>query len=297
LTNRRWILIAVVVGAFAGSYALKRSASVRTSEASGPPVARRIVSLAPSTTELLFALGLGDRVVGVTRYCEYPPEAKSRPRIGGYYDPNYEVLVQARPDLILTLPEHEGIRAELRKLGLPFRTVNHETVRGILESVTDVGAACGVPEKAAAFRSDLEARMRRVRERTAGRARPRVLISVGRMSGDSSLTRITACGRGGFYDDLIVMAGGVNAFEGEIAFPALSAEGLIAARPDVIVDLFPDLKERGLDPETVRREWTALPGVKARVHVVGDSYAVVPGPRVVLLLEELAAAIHPEAGR
>ena len=109
------------------------------------------------------------------------------------------------------------------------------------------------------------------------------------------MTRITACGRGGFYDELIGLAGGVNAFDRPIAFPATSPEGVLAANPDVIVDLWPDLKERGLDAESVRRLWSSLPGIKARISVVGEDYAVIPGPRVVLLLEDLARAIHPEA--
>lgn len=296
MKTRRWVLVAIVAAAFGGSYALKRSVSGRPERASPrAPVASRIVSLAPSLTEVLFALGLGDRVVGVTRFCLFPPEAESKPRIGGYYDPNYEAVVESRPDLIVTLPEHEEIRQQLEKLRLNVLTVNHRTVAGILESITTIGAVCGVPGKAAEVRSDLETRMKKVQTRTAGRPRPRVLVSVGRMAGEGDMTRITACGRGGLYDELIGLAGGVNAFDQEIAFPATSPEGVLAAKPDVIIDLWPDLKERGLDPEGVRRLWSSLPGMTARIYVVGESYAVVPGPRVVLLLEDLARAIHPEA--
>lgn len=292
MRSRRWILVTVVAAAFGGSYALKRALS----ETARLPKAgqARLVSLAPSTTEVLFALGLGDRVVGVTRYCQFPPEARTKPQMGGYYDPNYEAVVKARPDLVVTLPEHEEVRKELKKLGLNALTVDHGSVGRILDSIMTIGAACGASERARRLRSELEERIRRVGVRTSGRPRPRVLVSVGRMAGDDAMTRITACGRGGFYDDLIGLAGGVNAFEREMTFPALSPEGLLAANPDVIIDMWPDLKEKGFDPETVRRQWKKLPGVTARVHIVGESYAVVPGPRVVLLLEEMARAIHPE---
>jgi ABC-type Fe3+-hydroxamate transport system substrate-binding protein len=94
---------------------------------------------------------------------------------------------------------------------------------------------------------------------------------------------------------LITLAGGLNAFEGPAAFPSISAEGVLSANPDVIVDLWPDLKEKHIDPETVRRQWKTIPGLKARIVVVGESYAMIPGPRVVLLLEDLARAFHPEA--
>ncbi len=287
MKTRLWILIAVVVGSFVGAYALKRSAGPPPAAPSG---AERIVSLAPSTTETLFALGLGDRLVGVTRFCRFPPEAQAKPSIGGYYDPSYEAILQARPDLVVTLPEHEEVRVELRKLKLNVLTVDHRTLRGILESVTTLGAICGVPERATKLRSELESRVERVRARAAG-PRPRVLISVGRMAGEGTVTRVTACGRGGFYDELVVLAGGVNAYEGSIPFPALSPEGVLALKPDVIIDLCPELDER-TDLETIRREWRTIPNLAARVRLVVGSHSVVPGPRVVDLLDDFVRAIH-----
>ncbi|HZE98320.1 MAG TPA: helical backbone metal receptor [Planctomycetota bacterium] len=293
---RRWILIAIVAAAFAGSDALKRNLAVRPEAPVGPPGgAARIVSLAPSITEVLFELGLGDRVVGVTRYCVFPPEARAKPRIGGYYDPNYEAISAARPDLAVVLPEHAEIRKELEHLGLKTLTVDHTRVPGILASIRLIGDACGVPEKAALLHARLDARIRNVGTRTRGRPKPRVLISIGRMAGDVSMNRITVCGRKGFFEELIELAGGVNAFEGGIAFPSLSAEGLLQTNPDVIVDLWPDLKEKNLDAEKVRSQWSSIPGLKARIHVIGESYAMIPGPRVVLLLEDLARAFHPGA--
>jgi len=296
MKTRRWILIVIVAGAFGGSYALKRSISVPAANVpSTGSRASRVVSLSPSSTEVLFAIGAGDRVVGVTRYCAFPPEARSKPQIGGYYDPNYEAIVHARPDLVVTLPEHEEIRPELLKLGLNVLTVDHRTVRGILDSITTLGASCGVPEKAAALRSSLEARIRKIGARTAGLPRPRVLVSIGRMAGDGTMNRITACGRAGFFDELIGLAGGVNALEPGVAFPALSPEGLLKVDPEVIIDLWPDFHDQNLDLEAIRRLWKALPGIRARIEVIGETYVIVPGPRVILLLEDLARAIHPEA--
>jgi iron complex transport system substrate-binding protein len=293
---RRWILIATVVVAFGGSYVLKRRPTGRSELSSGCPVgAARIVSLAPSITEILFELGLGDRVVGVTRYCLYPPEARTKPQLGGYYDANFEAVTAVRPDLVITLTEHQEVRTELAKLGLPSITVDHTTVQGILESVLRIGRACGCPEKAASLHSRIESRLREVGNRTQGGTRPRVLISVGRMAGDASNGRITVCGREGFFEELIGLAGGRNAFELEIAFPALSAEGVLETNPDVIIDLWPDLKEKGVDPQTIRKQWKSIPGLRARIEVIGESYAMIPGPRIVLLLADLVRAIHPEA--
>ncbi len=294
---RRWILVVVVVAAFGGSAALK--GFIRRPEVpSGPPVgAARLVSLAPSITEIVYELGQGDRLVGVTRFCVHPPDARKKPQIGGYYDPNYEAVTAARPDLVLTVVEQEEVRTELRKLGLKTVTVDQTTVPNILSSVLEIGKACGVPEKAAALHDRLQSRLKAIGTRTANRPKPRVLVSISRMSGDMALNRITVCGRQGYFEELIRLAGGTNAFEGEIAFPALSAEGVLETRPDVIIDLWPDLKEKGGDLEAVRKQWGGIPGLKARVEVIGESYAMIPGPRVVLLLDDLARAFHPEAPR
>jgi iron complex transport system substrate-binding protein len=292
---RRWILAAIVLAAFGGSAALKRAVAGRPEVPSGPPAgAARIVSLAPSLTEIVFELGLGDRLVGVTRYCTYPPEARLKPQVGGYYDPSYEAVTAARPDLVLTLVEHDETRRELAKLGLRTLTADHFTVRGVLDSIAAVGAACGCSPRAAELRDRLEARIRDVGRRTSGRPRPRVLLSIGRMAGDASLNRVTVCGRNGYFEELLRLAGGTNAFEGELEFPSLSAEGILQANPDVVIELWPDLKEKGLDPEPVRKQWSTIPGFRARVHVIGENYVMVPGPRMVLFLEDLARAIHPE---
>jgi iron complex transport system substrate-binding protein len=293
---RRWLLALCALVAFGGSYALKRTLLAHPEPADRPPVgAARIVSLAPSVTETLFEMGLGDRVVGVTRYCLYPAEARTKPQIGGYYDPNFEAVAASRPDLVITLTEHREARSELGRLGLPTLTVDHSTVAGILKSVLEIGRACGCPERAASLYERLSSRLRKVAERTFGRPRPRVLISVGSMAGDASTGRITVCGKKGYFEELIDLAGGRNAFERDIDFPALSAEGVLEIHPDVIVDLWPDLKEKGLSSEAVRQKWKTIPGLRARICVIGENYAMIPGPRIVLLLEDLAGALHPEA--
>lgn len=289
MKSRPWVLGAIVVGAFGASWALKRSVSGLPPT---PPSAdvRRIVSLAPSTTETLFALGLGDRVVGVTEFCAHPPKVRDLPRMGGYYDPNYEAIVEARPDLILTLPEHEGVRRRLEQLGLPVLTVDHRNVEGILESFTTIAGRCGVD---AGLRDRMEAEVAAVRSGVKDRPPRRVFVSVGRAMNEGSATRITTVGRNGYYDDLVRIAGGVNAYEGEIPFPAMSPEGVVALRPDVIVEVVPDLEERGGDAETLRAAWRGLPGLAdVPVRVIAADYAIVPGPRFIHLLRDFARAIH-----
>ena len=139
--------------------------------------------------------------------------------------------------------------------------------------------------------------MERAKARAGGRRRPRILISVGRAMHEGGVLRITTCGRGGFYDNLLEMAGGVNAYEGPVPYPALSPEGVLALKPDFIIEIMPDLREKGVTEERILMDWATLPGLgKVPVKVIAKPYAIVPGPRFVNLLEDLSAALHPEVG-
>lgn len=272
----------------------------------------RIVSLAPSITEVLFKLGLGDRVVGVTRYGDYPPEATEKPVVGGYFDVNYEMLLSLKPDLIVLLVEHADARNRLEELGLEALAVNHSRVDGILESIITIAERSGVPENGRDLRNSLENRIRDIQEKfvsvsprprvpASDNSRPRVLVAVGRLMDRSSGGEIFISGRDGFYDDLIALAGGVNAYREEtLKFPAISDEGLIRLDPDIILEMVPDLNGEA-DRESLMDLWRSKPGIMAgregRVHILGEDYVVVPGPRFVDLLEDIAEIINAEVGR
>ena len=258
----------------------------------------RIVSLAPSITEILFMLGLGDEVVGVTRYCTYPPEAREKPKIGGYYDPNYEAIVVLHPDLVVMLTEHEEPSLNLGKMGLKTLVVDHRNINGILNSISSIGMACGRVREAMIAVGDLRTRMEKVRRAIKGLARPRVMVTVGRNMGSSGIEDVYISGRGGFYSELITLAGGINAYEGDITYPSFSEEGIMRINPTVIIDMVPDLGEKALDKNTVIRQWCNLSRVDAvrnsRVYVFCQDYTVIPGPRFINILEEMARTIHPE---
>ncbi len=259
---------------------------------------RRIVSLAPSITESLFALGLGDRVVAVTSFCDYPPEVLTKSKVGGYYDLNYEAIVALEPDLVVCLPEHEGRLADLDRLNLPHLTVDHRRAEAILESLTTLGRVCGAKERAEELVEDIRGRMAAVGDRVIDPSRPRVLLCVGRNMGSAVIDDVCIAGRGGFYDEMIVLAGGINAYQETLAFPAVTGEGLLRLQPDVIIDMVPDLPEKGLSEADVLRQWSVLADLPAvrqrRVFLFTEDFVVVPGPRFVQILEKMAAAIHPE---
>jgi iron complex transport system substrate-binding protein len=268
-----------------------------TSEANaGLP--QRIVSLSPSLTETLFALGLGDRVVGVTRYCQYPPEARNKPRVGGYHDPNYEAIVALRPDLVVLRSESEQFVKAFRDLGLPLLEVRHDSVEGILGSFVVIGRRCGAEAEARRIVADIETQMHRITEKTAGLQRPRVMVVAQRTLGSGKIQNAYVAGSDNFINRMILLAGGKNACSDTSAgFPVVSAEGILRMNPQVIIDLLSNAPRGGLSAEEVLRDWQQLPDVEAvrsrRVYLVEDDYAFIPGPRFIKLVEKFARLIHP----
>ena len=264
------------------------------------PACTRVISLAPSITEVLFTLDLGDRVVGVSDYAHYPPEALKKPRVGGYFNPNYEAIVRLEPSLVVLLGEHWGARKVLGELGVRTLPVNNKTVDGILDSIKRVGTACGREQEAAEIVSRIEEKIRKIEKRTQGLPRPRVMISVGRNFSGGNLVDVYASGRDGFYNELLTLAGGVNVYEGKTAkLPVLSREGILRLNPEVIVDMVGDKANSQTSDEKVLDLWRSMPEIEAvrqgRVYVFHQDYAVIPGPRFVRLLEDLARTLHPEA--
>jgi len=298
----RKLLVAIVLLAIGGSLLVRWiliSPSTNTA-AQTPPEAgySRIISMAPSITETLFALNLADKVAGVTRYCDYPPEAESKPQVGGLLDPNYEAIVALEPDLAILLTIHHEAESRLKNLGISTLVVEHRTLDGILESFRLIGEACRASDAAEALVTESERRMERVRSRTADLDRPRVLISSARELGSGRIGTVYAAGKGQWYDNLIEAAGATNVFEdGALQFPAISKEGLLRLDPDVVIEMAPDLAEASFTREDIIAEWATLPDLTAvktgRVYVLGGDYVPVPGPRFVQTLEDMAKVLHP----
>ena len=260
---------------------------------------QRIISVAPSLTETLFALGLGDRVVGVSRYCNYPPEAQDLPRIGGFLDPNPEAILALKPDTIVLFPEHDPTRLATAALDIRHIVVPHQTLDDILGGFTLLGKELHAEVEAQRIVDDLHARIQRVEQQTADKRRPRVLLCVNRTLGSGKLQDVMVAASDGYYDRLIELAGGENACrQAGVAFPAVSSEGILWMKPEVIVDIVPPDTLTKLDVDKVRADWRHVADTPAvrddRVVVIDADYASIPGPRFILLLEKLAEVLHPE---
>lgn len=293
---RKLIAISIVVVAFAGSFAVRHilnMPSEETSPATTETRCDRIICLSPGLTETAFALGLGNRVVGVTRYCLYPPEAQERPDIGGFLDPNYEAIVALRPDVVMVTPYQQELASDLQRLGVTICTVTQDSLEDILESYAQIGALCDCQEEAAALADTLKSTLARVAATSTDNKRPRVLMTTGRDVRSGTLNEVYAVGRGTFLDEIITLLGGENIAPGNLLeYPSLSAEGILRLDPDILIELVADQEYDKELEKTALAAWQTLPNFRAaqenRIHILFGNYLTIPGPRVVLTLEALA---------
>lgn len=265
-----------------------------------PP--KRIVSVVPSVTETLFALGLGDRVVGVSDYCKYPPEANRLPRLGGLYNPNIERIIELRADLAVLLREHHELAEKLARAGIETLTVDHASVAGILDSFEKIAGRCGVSEAGKELRARSEERLEKMRV-TQGDTPVSVLMVLDRDLGERNVREVYAAGRNRYFNDLLRLAGATNVLaDAASAVPTLSREGILEANPDVIIDLsslgaVPPEEAAELE-KLYRHDWDSFTDSLAavrdgRVYPILVDYATIPGPRFVAFAELLSEVLHP----
>jgi iron complex transport system substrate-binding protein len=256
-----------------------------------PAPPQRIVSLVPSVTELMFALGGEGRLVGVTDYCDFPPAAKQKPSVGGMIAPSLETIVALRPDLVIATDagSRQETLAQLQRLGIPVYLVHANSVAQMLDVGARLGALTGREVSAARLTAHLRQRIRAVEVAVAPFRPPRVLYVLWPEP-------LIVPGRDAIVTELIRRAGGQSVSAEEPSdYPRFSVEAAVARAPEVII-----LARHGTGSEPIARDqWDKLgnlPAVRAgRVHAVDGNVLHRYGPRVVDGLELLARMIHPEA--
>jgi iron complex transport system substrate-binding protein len=249
----------------------------------------RIVSTAPSVTEILFALGLGERVVGVTRFCDYPEAAQALPKVGGFADLSLEAILALRPDLVVGA-RNGTVRPVVEKLGaLGVKTLfpPDTTLPEIFRAIREIGEAAGAPLQGAELATSLEGRIEGIRKKTAARPRPKTLVVVG-------WRPIIVAAPGSFLDTLLSYAGGENAAEAGVSpYPTYDLEAILTRAPEVIIDA----SMEGSGEAEIRARWAAYPTLPAvrdgRVYAAPSAALLRPGPRLADGLLALAKTLHP----
>jgi iron complex transport system substrate-binding protein len=253
----------------------------------------RIVSLVPAVTETLFALGIGPRVVGVSTYCDYPPQTGTLPKVGSFTEPVAETIVALKPDLVLTSPSpgnETSVRA-IERTGIRVAVIQSEGgLREARSAIVDVARAVGAAEAGEALVARIDARLAAVKAAASGLSRPTAAVVVGREP-------LVLAGPGSYLGELLVLAGGANvadALGGR--WPRVGMEFLVASRAEVLVDLSVGMGEAPEEAEAAQA-WASMPSLPAvasgRVVRDRDALMLRPGPRLADAAEALFRALHP----
>jgi len=270
----------------------------------GLPVAarapRRVISVIPATTEMLFAMGAGGQVVAVGSYDHYPPEVERLPRVGALLDPNVERIIALKPDLVVLYDTQAELKKQLESAGIPFFSYSHRGLPDISQTIRALGARVGAGAAADALADRMERQLADIRARVAGRQRPRTLLVFGRERG--SLRNIDASGGYGFLHDMLEIAGADNALADlPRQSVMMTAEMVVVGAPEIIVELRYTESLTAAQLKGEQAAWTALPAVPAvkngRIYLLQGDEFVVPGPRIVVATERLARLLHPDLFR
>lgn len=262
------------------------------SKPTGTP--QRIISLSPSITETLFAVGAGERVVGDTIFCNWPPKARNLPKVGEFSRVYFEKILWLMPDLVIANADSpaEGVRESLTEYGVPSMVVGAYTIDETLDMIRKIGEAVGNGAQARELASDMSGRVSEIERRLEGANRAKTIIVFGH-------DPLILAGPGTFAEDLIMRAGGVNlAHDSPIKYPMYSIERIVLEGPEVIIEASYGMGYSSPDVEAIHAFWGQWPGIPAvkngRVVIVDADVVTRPGPRIVEGFAMIAKAIHPE---
>ena len=290
-------LLALYLAGFVGAVHAAKFQDDLGGEVELEGVPQRIVSLAPSNTELLFALGLGDRIVGVTEFCNYPEAANKIEKVAGYNTLSVEKILAAKPDLVVAARGNnmEGVES-LQRLGLRVFALEIQSVEHLLRAVERVGRLCGVEGEATRLKEELEGRVEKVQARIAAvKERPRVMWGYW---GDPVYT----AGANTMIDNVFTVAGGINVGrQAPGPWPQVGLEIIVTWAPEVIITTYhPQSGDQTRLEEDIGQlqqtdGWMVVPAVRnGRVYYLDPDLLNRPGPRLIDALEQVVVFLHPE---
>lgn len=260
----------------------------------------RIVTLAPNAAEMIAAIGCADQIVGVSDYCVYPEALTTRPRVGGIMDPDLEQIVLLKPDLVVIRGRMPAVESLCAKRGIALHLDDTNSLDDIYRSLISIGERLGAGTRARELATEMHHALDALHARVAELDRPRVLMIVNRDV--DGIRNVVTFGRGAFVNDVIRLAGGVNVFEElNVAYPQVSTEEILAAKPDVIIEAVEADKMTDARRAKMLEQWKSLPAIPAvrndRVYILTEDYLLIPSPRVVDSVRRLSSVIHPEVDR
>jgi iron complex transport system substrate-binding protein len=256
-------------------------------------IPQRLISLSPSNTEIAFALGLSERIVGVTEYCNYPPEAQEKELIGGFATPNIERIVELEPDLVLASTIHEEAVTQFEALGITVLVIESATLTELYTSISLMAELTGVSGAGEALIASMQSRIGAVEEQVASIPEAERVKVYYEVYSDP----LMSAGKQTFINEIITLAGGINIFADiDESYPQISAEVVAERQPQVI--LYPDYHgtaEFVLESMVDRPGWSSIPAVAdGKVYAASDDAFARPGPRVVEAVEEAARLFYPQ---
>ena len=256
----------------------------------------RIVSIIPAVTEMIFAIGEGSRVIGVSSYDRFPPQVERLDRVGGLLDPNVEKILSLKPDLVIVYATQAELKVRLAQASIPYYSYEHRELADVMQTIRAIGARIGAAPAANRLASDMDQQLDDVRRSVARLPKPKTLLVLGREP--RSLRRINVSGGYGFLHDMLVTAGGVDAF-GDVKQQSIDAttEMILGRQPEVILELRYGQQPAAAAIAREIRDWDAiasLPAVRShRVYILSGDEFVVPGPRLVDATRRFADTLHP----
>lgn len=257
-------------------------------------VPERIISVVPNVTETLFAFGLGDKVIAVGDYDQFPPEVSRKPRIGGLINPNIEKIIEMHPDLVITYGSQDVLRERLQSVGIRMFPFSHGNVEHTLQYMLDLGRVVGAEQQAQRIVHDIRKSFDEIHSH-APPMRPKIMIVHDRGAG--TLGSFYSVGSRAFQHDLFEIAGGQNLFadvDSETIQPTL--EEVISRKPDIILETLPPPLTESETGQRIK-DWESLGFSRNQIYIEAESYLLVPGPRLALAAQRISEIIRGSPSR
>jgi iron complex transport system substrate-binding protein len=276
------LLIALFIFFFCNSTALAKKA-------------QRVVSLSPSITEVLFAIGAGDQVSAVTDFCTYPKEALQKPKIGGMLNSSAESIIALKPDLMVFQPGKSNVKQLAIKLNIEYIEASFQDLKSIYQAIQDIGNAVGKEKEAEKLITDIKSKLESYQERLKN-VKPKSTLLI---LGDSRdpLRDLYAVGKRTFLDELLTLSGGENVLSETLSqYPKISREYIISRSPEVVIIAGPNSEVTEKEFSSNLNAWRVLGSVRAvknkSIHIISEDYILIPGPRLVNIVDKFYQAIH-----